>query len=144
MKRTLQIFSLVLTLCCAIVLYSCGGSSTGPGNGGGNGTDEAPSAPTNLDGTSGDQEIVLSWNANSEDDLAGYHLYRSISNISSISGMDPVNGSNLIQNAEYTDTDVDNGTTYYYRLTAVDENENESSMSSQLEITPFSDPPDRP
>jgi TolB protein len=143
MKRTFLISSIVLTLCGTLVLTSCGGSSTGPDNGG-NGADEAPSAPTNLNGTSEDQEIVLGWDANSEDDLAGYHLYRSTNNISDISGMDPVNGSSLIQNAEYTDTDVENGTTYYYRLTAVDDNDNESSMSSQLEITPFSDPPDRP
>lgn len=144
MKRTFLISSIVLALCGVLVLSSCGGSSTGPGNGGGNGTDEAPSAPTNLDGTSGDQEVALTWAANSEDDLAGYHLYRSTSNISSISGMDPINGSNLIPSAEFTDTNVENGTTYYYRLTAVDDNDNESSMSSQLEITPFSDPPDRP
>lgn len=144
MKLRFLILSIVISLLGFLVLTSCGGSSTGPDNGGGNGTDEAPSAPSNLNGTSGDQEIVLDWNANSESDLAGYHLYRSTSNISSISGMDPINGSNLIQNAEYTDTNVENGTTYYYRLTAVDENDNESSMSSQLEITPFSDPPDRP
>lgn len=143
MKRTFLIPSIFLILFGFLVLTSCGGSSTGPGNGG-NGNNEAPAAPSNLDGTSGDQEVVLTWDANSEDDLAGYHLYRSTSNISSISGMDPVNGSNLIQNANFTDTDLENGTTYYYRLTAVDENNNESSTSSQLEITPFSDPPDRP
>ncbi len=145
MKRTFLITSIVLTLCGFFMLVSCGGSSTGPGNGGnGNGSDEAPSAPANLDGNSGDQEIELTWDANNEDDLAGYNLYRSTSDISSISGMDPVNGSDLIQTADFTDSNLENGTTYYYRLTAVDDNDNESSMSSQLEITPFSNPPDHP
>lgn len=144
MKRTFLIPSIVLILCGFLAITSCGGSSTGPGNGGNGSDDEAPSEPANLSGTSGDQEIELSWDANDEDDLAGYHLYRSTSNISSIEGMDPVNGSDLIQSSNFTDTDLENGTTYYYRLTAVDENDNESIMSSQLEITPFSNPPDRP
>lgn len=130
-------------LCSFLVLTSCGGSSTGPGNGG-NGTDEAPAAPANLDGTSGDQEVELSWDANSEDDLAGYNLYRSTDTFSDISGMDPVNGSTPVQNSDYTDTGLENGTTYYYRLTAVDDGNNESGTSNRLEITPFSDPPDRP
>lgn len=41
------------------------------------------------------------------------------------------------------DTGLDDGTTYYYRLTAVDDSENESSPSSEVEITPFSDLLDR-
>ncbi|WP_440998744.1 fibronectin type III domain-containing protein [Fodinibius sp. SL11] len=140
MNRIFLIPSIVITLCGFLVLTSCGGSSTSPDD-----TDNnAPSAPTSLKGTSGDQEVVLTWDANTESDLTGYNLYRSTSSISDISGMDPVNGSNMIQAAEYTDTALENGTTYYYRLTAIDENENESSMSSQLEITPFSNPPDRP
>ncbi len=143
MKRMYRLFAISFALCGFLFFTSCGGSSTGPDNGG-NGTDEAPSAPANFDGTSGDQEVVLSWDANSEDDLAGYNLYRSTSSISNTSEMSPVNGSELISNPEYTDTGVENGTTYYYRITAVDEGSNESNTSSQLEITPFSGPPDRP
>lgn len=144
MKRSFLILSIVLTLCSFLVLVSCGRSSTGPGNGGGNGTDEAPSAPANLNGNSGDQEIELTWDANDEDDLAGYNLYRSTDSFSEISDMNPVNDTDLVLETSFTDTGLENGTTYYYRLTAVDENDNESSTSSQLEITPFSDPPDRP
>ncbi|NGP87036.1 fibronectin type III domain-containing protein [Fodinibius halophilus] len=129
---------LSLTLCGFLLLTSCGGSSTGPDNNG------QPSTPKNLSGTSGDQQIQLSWDANSEDDLAGYNLYRSTSSFSDISGMDPVNGGNVISNPEFTDTNLKNGTTYYYRITAVNNNDEESNASSQLEITPFSDPPDRP
>ncbi len=143
MKRLHRLFAISFALCGFLFLTSCGGSSTGPDNGG-NGTDEAPSAPANFDGTSGDQEVILNWDANSEDDLAGYNLYRSTSSFSDISDKDPVNGSGLIQNANYSDTGVENGTTYYYRLTAVDNGKNESSTSSELEITPFSDPPDHP
>lgn len=139
MKRIFLIPSILLTLCGFLVLASCGGSSTGPDD-----DTEAPSAPANLDGTSGDQEVELTWEANSEDDLSGYNVYRSTSSFSDISEMNPVNGSDLMQTADFTNTGLENGTTYYYRITAVDDSDNESNASSQLEITPFSDPPDRP
>lgn len=133
--------NLALTLCIFLVVVSCGGSSTSPDNQ----TDtEAPAAPENLNGNSGDQQIELNWNANDENDLAGYNVYRSTSSFSTVSGMNPVNGSSLIESQDYTDTGLENGTTYFYRLTAVDESSNESKVSSQLKITPFSNPPDRP
>jgi TolB protein len=144
MKRFYQLSALTLTLCGFFILTSCGGSSTGPDNGGDNDTDEPPAAPANLTGNSGDQEVILNWDANNEDDLRGYHLYRSTESFSEISNMEPVNGSDVIQETEFNDTNLDNGTTYYYRLTAVDEGSNESDVSAELEITPFSDPPDRP
>ncbi len=146
MQRNYIISVLILTLCGFLTLTSCGGSSTGSdnGNGGGPGSGEPPAAPANLSGTSGDQEIELNWDANDEDDLSGYNLYRSTSSFSDASDMDPVNGSELVTSPNFTDTGLENGTTYYYRITAVDEGNNESSVSTQLEITPFSGPPDRP
>jgi len=138
MQRNYLISVLVLTLFGFLTLTSCGGSSTGSS------TDEAPMPPANLSGTSGDQEIALSWDTSDEDDLAGYNLYRSTSSFSNASDKDPVNGSELITKPDFTDTGLENGTTYYYRITAVDEGDNESAVSTQIEITPFSDPPDRP
>lgn len=143
MQRNYLISVLVLTLCGFLTLTSCGDSSTGSGNGE-SGPDEPPSAPANLSGTSGDQEIELTWDANDEDDLSGYNLYRSTSSFSDASDMQPVNRSGLITSPIFTDTGLENGTTYYYRITAVDEGDKESAVSTQLEITPFSDPPDRP
>lgn len=143
MKRSFLISSIAIILCSIVATTSCGGSSTDSGNGG-NGTDKAPSAPANLHANSGDQVIELTWDANSENDLAGYNLYRSTNSFSDVTDMNPVNNSDLIQGTILTDSGLENGTTYYYRLTAVDENGNESNTSSQLEITPFSNPPDRP
>ena len=40
----------------------------------------------------------------------------------------------------YVDDDVDNGTTYYYKITAVDEADNESEASTQVSATPVPDP----
>lgn len=131
---------LTIAVCTFLLFTACGGSSTGPGNN----NDNAPAAPVNLSGSSGNQEVKLTWAANNEDDLSGYNLYRSTSSFSSISDMEPVNGSELIPSPGYTDKGLKNGTTYLYRITAVDENGNESKLSSELKITPFSDPPDHP
>jgi fibronectin type 3 domain-containing protein len=142
MKRIYLIFALPVLLTGFLMLASCGSSTDA--NGGGNGGNDTPAAPANLNGTSGDQEIQLTWDANDEDNLSGYNLYRSTSSFSGASDMDPVNGSETIQNPAFTDTNLENGTTYFYRITAVSEEGNESEESSELEITPFSDPPDRP
>lgn len=104
----------------------------------------APSAPANAVGESGDTVVELTWDANGDSDLAGYNLYRSKESFSEVSGMDPVNSNQLLSSPGYIDAGLTNGTTYFYRLTAVDENANESSVSSLVKVTPFSDPPDRP
>ena len=103
-----------------------------------------PSAPSGLSATSGDAELSLSWNSTGASDLDGYRLYRAESSISSAEGMKPVSGSAPISETSLTDSEVTNGTTYYYRVTAVDESGNESSMSSEVKGTPFPDPPGRP
>ncbi len=139
----------LFVLFVVILLAGCGGS---PSDSGDNGDDSdppeedttAPASPSGVEGDSGDQKVELSWDANNESDLDGYNLYRSESSFSDVSNMNPVNGSTLISDLGYTDTGLENGTTYYYRLTAVDENDNESGTSPELEITPFADPPDRP
>ena len=102
-----------------------------------------PAAPSALEAISGDGEIGLSWSSVSASDLDGYNVYRSTSSISDLSGLSPVNGAPLSETI-FDDADVDNGTTYYYRVTAVDTNDNESDPSGQAEITPFPSPPDRP
>lgn len=136
-------------------MAGCGGSPSDPGNNNGNdnGNDNdndpdtedttPPSSPGSLEGTSGNQMVELVWDTNDEDDLEGYNLYRAEESFSDVSGMDPVNNE-LLSETEFTDEDVQNGTTYFYRLTAVDGNDNESSTSSEVEVTPFANPPDRP
>ena len=104
----------------------------------------SPSAPSGLSATSGDGEMSLSWNSASASDLAGYHLYRAERSISSVDGMTPVSGSAPISETSLTDSDVENGTTYYYRVAAVDEDGNESTLSGEVKGTPFPNPPDRP
>jgi fibronectin type 3 domain-containing protein len=92
----------------------------------------APAAPTNLTADSGVSEVLLGWDNNSESDLAGYNIYRS-----TVSGSGYVQlNTTLLTIAEYTDTDVINGTTYYYVVTAMDTSLNESIDSEEVSATP--------
>ncbi len=148
----MKIQRLFSTLCVTFLLLiaGCGGSPSDSGDNGDDPPDNddtedttPPSSPGSLEGTSGDQTVELVWDTNDEDDLEGYNLYRAEESFSDVSDMDPVNDE-LLSETEFTDEDVQNGTTYYYRLTAVDGNDNESSTSSEVEVTPFANPPDRP
>ncbi|WP_259058306.1 fibronectin type III domain-containing protein [Salinibacter ruber] len=96
-------------------------------------------APSGLEGTSRDSEIALSWEAAGGAET--YNVYRSTS-----SGVD-VSASPLdtgISSSEYTDGSAENGTKYYYRVTSVNPGGAESDASSEVEKTPFADPPNRP
>jgi len=99
------------------------------------GVDLPPAAPTGLATTAGDQQVDLSWNANSESDLDGYNVYRSTSSFSDPANATKVNGS-LVTGTNFTDTGLSNGTTYHYRITAVDDGGNESSVSVEAAATP--------
>lgn len=91
-----------------------------------------PSIPTGLTATGGDAIVHLNWNDNPEPDLDGYNLYRA----TSASGpFDAINGSRIAVSA-FEDTAVTNGVTYYYRVTAIDTDENESPMSIVAAATP--------
>jgi TolB protein len=120
-----------------------GGEDEGEGGGGDGGDTTAPSAPSGLSATAGNQTIDLSWEAVNASDLSGYNVYRSTSSINDVSGKDPVNGS-VLSNGSYTDEGLTNGTTYHYVVTAVDDSGNESGPSLEVKRTPFEDPPGRP
>ena len=74
--------------------------------------------------------VVLSWDA-STSTVVGYNVYRSTV---SESGFTKLNLS-LITALTYTDTTVQNGTTYFYVATAVDSSGDESVDSTQASAT---------
>ena len=130
-----------LTVALTFSACSGGGSNGGSGDKPGGGP-EAPAAPSGLEATSGDSEISLDWNAVGEADR--YRVYRSTSSGSGASGSPLDTG---VSSAGYTDETAENGTKYFYVVTAmVSENGEsaESDPSNEVEKTPFSDPPDRP
>lgn len=74
------------------------------------------------------EEIIITWNQNTERDLKGYNLYRT-----DISGANPelVNESVLLDTF-YVDNLVEDGDTYYYFISAIDDDNNESDLSAKM------------
>jgi hypothetical protein len=93
---------------------------------------EALAVPSNFTATAGDRSVSLDWDDNTEASLAGYNLYRAFFSGSSYTKLNttPLTSSN------YTDTDVNNGTTYYYLVRATDSAGNESESSVEVSATP--------
>lgn len=128
-----------LTLSVALLLS--GSLLTGCGLVGSDST--PPDPPAELSGNSQDGAVELNWGAVEADDLNGYNVYRSESEIGNVSDLSPINSERL-SDTTYTDEEVTNGTTYYYLVTALDDSDNESGASNEAKVTPFSGPPDRP
>jgi alpha-L-arabinofuranosidase len=93
--------------------------------------DQPPRAPNGLSGSAGNGNAFLFWNANPENDLQGYNLYRS--RCAAGPYRYRVNAE-PIEIAEYLDTGVDNDVTYTYAVTAVDRSGNESSRSAKISV----------
>jgi hypothetical protein len=83
-----------------------------------------PAVPSGLEITQGDKGAFLTWEANAETDLAGYHVYRS-------DGADTgfkTPGERLIQTNSFFDPSYRSG--LLYAVSAVDEFGNESARSA--------------
>ena len=89
-------------------------------NNGGNGSEL--SAPKNLTATAMSSSIKLMWNSVSA--AYRYGVYRSTSQYSSYSLLDYTNSYT------YSDWDVSSNTTYYYKVSAIDVDWNESAYSN--------------
>jgi len=91
-----------------------------------------PAAPTELVAEPGNNQISLDWDDNTEPDLAGYNVYRSLN---PGSGYTKLNGS-LLTDSNYLDTSADNLITYYYAVTAEDIYKFESAFSTEISASP--------
>ena len=86
----------------------------------------APAAPTGLSATVADQSVSLSWEENTESDLTGYNVYRSVGNDSNFVKL----SERVLSETTYQDTISSSlNTIYYYAVTAVDSNNEESELS---------------
>jgi hypothetical protein len=87
-----------------------------------------PRMPTLLSDFPNRKRILLTWSANSEYDLAGYHIYRA----SDPEGEFLRVNSNPVPDSFYTDTSAPAGQFLYYKVTAVDQNQQESVFSDPV------------
>jgi len=97
----------------------------------------SPAPPQDLTAVISGADIVLSWAANTEPDLAGYNIYKN-----SPEGWSLLNTS-LVSDAAYIEPDLPNGV-YIYRVTAVDKVGNESDPSNEASATIYLEPPQPP
>lgn len=95
-----------------------------------NGNTTPPDAPANLTAALNGINVSLDWNDNIEEDLGGYHIYRSITPGSGYTRLN----STVLADSHYTDTTGVGGQTYYYVVTAVDTVWNESAGSNEDSI----------
>jgi fibronectin type 3 domain-containing protein len=108
------------------------------------GSNSSLEPPSGIEAVSGDGQITLSWTAQGASDVNGYNVYRLATSFEDVSEATSINGASPVGGPSLTDSDVANGTKYFYRLTAVSANGNESGPSEEVEATPFPGPPDRP
>jgi hypothetical protein len=90
-----------------------------------------PSSPTNLTATAGESQVTLSWTAVTG--ATGYNVKRSTT-----VGGPYTTIATTVADTKYVDATVTNGTTYYYVVTAIDANGNESANSNEVSATPMS------
>ncbi len=91
----------------------------------------APAAPNSITIASVNGIVSLFWPANAEPDVAGYNIYRSEAENAPSDKWAKLNPQ-LHKPTSFRDDRVQVGKTYYYQLTAVDNNGNESARSAPL------------
>jgi len=91
---------------------------------------ESPLTPQDLTATPDNQQVTLSWSPNTESDIYKYNIYRV--NMPPAAMIDSV----FHPDTTYADTGLTNGTTYHYRISAVDSSGNESAPTDVVNGTP--------
>lgn len=86
----------------------------------------APAIPRGVRSITHDGYIVLTWYPNQESDLAGYKVYYSYQ------ATGTYQYQAFTRDSVFYDDDVRNGTTYFYAVTAVDQDGNESDLSPEM------------
>lgn len=90
----------------------------------------APARPNGLTAVPGVDRVFLSWNENTERDLAGYHVYRSTKTRKDYTRLTTA----AITRTTYYDDTARGGTAYRYVVTAVDKAGNESPRSEEKNV----------
>lgn len=84
-----------------------------------------PSIPSQVAATAGDMQVTVSWRLGEEADLAGFRVYQRTDN-----GSWPVQPSLQTTGTEVTIHGLENDRWYFFKVTSIDQNGNESAVSS--------------
>jgi uncharacterized protein (UPF0248 family) len=83
-----------------------------------------------------DGRVNLNWDKSTAEDFARYDVYVSKVEITDTSGMTPVQQIMDIATNYYQATGLEEGTKYYFAVTAVDENDNQKTQVASASATP--------
>jgi hypothetical protein len=87
-----------------------------------------PAVPSGLTASTAGASVELAWERNVEPDLKGYRIYRAV-------GDGPFQVLAEVDVPIYSDTKVEAGKRYRYRITAFDQVPNESAPSAEVSVT---------
>ena len=90
----------------------------------------APATPSGLAATAQQASVKLTWNANSETDLWGYTILRTVKNANDWNTI-----ARNVEGTTYIDNTVVQGTQYTYKIKAMDKSCNYSAASSTVDGT---------
>ncbi len=90
----------------------------------------APSVPTDLAAVAKAESVELSWTASPEDDVNGYHIYRSETQGGPYNTI-----ARNVEGVSYVDNTATESKTYYYVVRAVDYSLNRSEYTSEVSAT---------
>jgi hypothetical protein len=88
-----------------------------------------PAVPAGLMAVAGVNSIELAWQPNTEEDLAGYQVYRSVE------GGAPARIAGPVDAPNFSDRTVEIGKKYSYTITSIDRTGNESAHSAAVDVT---------
>ncbi len=89
-----------------------------------------PAAPSGLQALSTAESVELDWNDNFEPDLAGYRVMRALAPGGPYLPLQ----LGLLISSQFTDVSVNSGSFYYYVVTAVDVDGDESVLSAEMAV----------
>jgi fibronectin type 3 domain-containing protein len=88
----------------------------------------APEPPKGLISVAGQDVLAISWDANEEDDLEGYRVWRREEGAIEFRPLT----QNSIKESAYNDRAIERGKMYAYAVTALDKAGNESQKSKTI------------
>jgi hypothetical protein len=89
-----------------------------------------PATPSGLSATAEPDGVHVSWAANTEPDLAGYHVYRAIAATGPFTRID----GSLVATEAYVDASAPDSASLWYAVTALDATGNESARTAAFRV----------
>jgi len=94
-------------------------------------------APTDIVAAPGSDNVQLRWTEPLSGEVVGYNVYRSTEDFTATGDAQQVNTGGPVSATSFTDSDVQVGGAYVYRVTAVDDQGTESNLSASADAVVY-------